>query len=139
MDSGTDPVHALRQARTIAIVGLSDNPDRDSHSIGRYLTEQGYTVYPVNPALKSVLGLKCYARLADIPDHIDIVDVFRRPEYALDIVEQAIKAGAGAVWFQPGTTDPLAVQAAEAAGLAAFPETCIRVIHSRMKYIEAGQ
>lgn len=92
----------LTDAETIAVIGLSPDPSKTSHLIGRYLQRRGYRVVPVNPNVDEVLGEKAYPNLASIPEPVDIVDVFRRAEYAPAIVEEAAQAGAPIVWFQLG-------------------------------------
>src|SRR5579862_2771941 len=92
----------LRSSHTIAVVGLSSNPLRPSNGVSEYMQRAGYRVIPVNPNESEILGEKCYARLEDIPDKIDIVDVFRRSEFVPEIVEAAIRIGARAVWMQEG-------------------------------------
>jgi predicted CoA-binding protein len=119
----------LETATVIAVVGCSDKPWRDSHRIASYLMLQGYRVYPVNPRLESVLGERCYPNVASIPEHVDIVDVFRNPAYVPDAVEDAIAAGAGAVWLQLGITHPEAEERAASAGLDVVADRCIAVDH----------
>src|SRR5579884_2755874 len=92
----------LASIRTIAVVGLSENPARDSHHVAAYLKQHGYRIIPVNPNATEILGEKCYARLEDVPEKIDLVDVFRRPEAVPEIVESALGVGAGALWLQEG-------------------------------------
>src|SRR5713226_7879227 len=102
----------LNKCKTIAVVGLSSNPMRPSHGVAEYLQGAGYHIIPVNPNETEVLGEKSYARLEDVPERIDIVDVFRRSEYAPEIVESAIRAGARAVWMQEGVIHEAAAQQA---------------------------
>src|SRR5438046_2959307 len=90
------------RAKRIAVVGLSDDPSRASHGVASYLQMQGCTILPVNPNLKTVLGERCYASLAEVPEPIDLVDVFRRPEFCAGIVREAIEMGAQGVWLQSG-------------------------------------
>src|SRR5882724_5257617 len=92
----------LKAAHTIAVVGLSDKPDRASHRVAAYLQRHGYRIIPVNPLVTEVLGEKAYARLRDVPDKVDLVDIFRRPEHVPEVVEAAIALGAKAVWMQEG-------------------------------------
>jgi len=99
------------------VVGLSDKPDRDSYQVAAYLQERGYRIIPVNPAVREVLGEKAYARLQDVPEPIDVVDVFRKPEAVPEIVDAAIAAGAKAVWLQEGVIHNAAAEKARAAGL----------------------
>jgi predicted CoA-binding protein len=117
------------RARVIAVVGCSDKPWRDSHRIAAYLQASGYVVYPVNPALDTVLGVTCYPSVQAIPEKVDIVDVFRNPLYVPEIVEDAIAAGAGAIWLQLGVAHPEAERRAAAAGLDVISDLCIAVEH----------
>ena len=123
----------LRAARTIAVVGASPSPDRDSHRVARYLRDHGYRVVPVNPGVDTLLGERCYPDLASIPADvpIDIVDIFRKVEFIPAIVEQAIARQAGAVWMQLGLVDPAAARRARDAGLAVVMDLCIKVEHAR--------
>lgn len=128
-----DPVSPLlKNARTIAVVGISEQPHRDSHRIARYLQQAGYTVYAVNPTLDQVLGLKAYPSLQALPEPVDIVDVFRRPEYVAEVVDDAIAAGAGALWLQFGVVDAVAAQRARDAGLKVVMDRCIKVDHASL-------
>lgn len=122
----------LRRARVIAVVGHSDKPDRDSYRIGQYLRRAGYTVYPVNPAVTEIDGQPSYAALADVPEPIDIVDVFRRSENLPEIVEAAIAVGAKAVWAQLGVSHSDAAHTAEQAGLDLVQNRCIKIEHARL-------
>ena len=107
----------LSQSRTIAVVGLSPNPQRDSHRVARYLKEQGYRVIPVNPMTDEVLGEKSYPDLPSVPEPIDMVDIFRRSELVPLVVDQAIQVGARYIWMQDGVVNQEAADKAEAAGL----------------------
>jgi hypothetical protein len=122
----------LRSARTIAVVGLSANPSRDSHRVARYLREQGYVIIPVNPSIPSVLGERSFPSLESIGAPVDIVDVFRRSECMPGIVAAAIRIGARAVWMQFETGHAEAASAAERAGLQVVVERCIMVDHRRL-------
>jgi len=122
----------LRQARTIAIVGLSPKEDRPSHMVGRYLLDAGYSLFPVNPGQSEILGLKCYPDLVSIPVHIDIVDIFRRSEDVYPIVEEAVKIGAGAIWMQLGIVNQEAAEFARRHGLQTVMDRCIKVDHSTL-------
>jgi len=122
----------LETASTIAIVGLSDRPDRDSYQVAEYLQAHGYRVIPVNPTVDAVLGEQSYARVADIPEMIDIVDVFRRPDSAVEVVADAIEAGARVVWMQLGVVNQEAARMAEAAGLQVVMDRCIKIEHRRL-------
>jgi uncharacterized protein len=119
----------VRESRTVAVVGLSADPARPSFGIARYLVSAGLTVYPVNPALSSWEGLTAYESLADVPTPIDIVDVFRRPEYAVGVAEEAVAAGAGALWLQLGVISPAAATVASEGGLDVVMDRCLAVEH----------
>jgi uncharacterized protein len=122
----------LAASRTIAVVGHSDKPYRDSYGVAQYLRESGYRVYAVNPNLRSVSGDIAYPGLRQLPERIDIVDVFRRAEHLAQIVEDAIAIGARAVWGQFGVVDPAAAERAQAAGLVVVMDRCIKVEHHRL-------
>ena len=123
----------LDECRTIAVVGLSSNSWRPSHSVAGYMKDQGYKVIPVNPNEEEVFGNKSYASLADVPDKIDLVDVFRRSEEAGAVVDEAIKVGAKAVWLQEGVIDDAAAERAAAAGLLVVMNRCWLKEHMRVK------
>ena len=122
----------LTQAKTIALVGHSDNPDRTSYQIAQYLRSVNYTVYPVNPTVDEIDGDISYASLADVPVPIDIVNVFRRSDYLMDVVRQAVDVGAGAIWAQLGVDDPKARTLALEAGIPIATDRCIKVEHRRL-------
>ena len=122
----------LAKAKVIAVVGHSDKPHRTSHRIAQYLRAAGYTVYPVNPTVDTIDGEKSYASLADVPEPIDIVDVFRRSEHLPGIVDAAIAVGAKAIWTQLGVVDIDAQQQALDAGLDVAADVCIKVEHRRL-------
>ncbi len=119
----------LQEAKTIAVVGLSSKPDRSSYGVSAYMQQRGYKIIPVTPAETEVLGEKAYARLEDVPDKIDIVNVFRRSEYVPDIVDSAIAIGAKAIWTQLGVVHEEAAEKAEKAGLTVIMDRCIAVEH----------
>ncbi len=119
----------FQTARTIAIVGLSDKPERDSFRVARYLQAHGYRIIPVNPNLAEVLGERAYASLRDVPEPVDIVDVFRRPDAVPGLVEDAIAIGAKAVWMQEGIAHNAAADRARAAGLQVVMSKCIMKEH----------
>jgi hypothetical protein len=121
--------HVLMNARRIAVVGHSDNPARDSHRIGRYLAGAGYEVFAVNPEARSTPALRFYPDLASVPPPIDIVDIFRRPEFIEAIVDEAIRVGAKVVWMQEGLAHNAAAEKARAAGLVVVMNTCILKAH----------
>jgi predicted CoA-binding protein len=123
----------LQRAQTIAVVGLSDRPERDSNGVARFLQRNGYRIIPVNPNLRGpVLGEQPYASLRDIREHVDIVDIFRRPEYVPQIVEDAIAIGADVVWMQLGITNLAAFQRAKQAGLGVVMDRCMAIEHRRL-------
>jgi predicted CoA-binding protein len=107
----------LMNSKTIAVVGLSPNPQRDSHRVAKYMQEQGYRIIPVNPMADEVLGEKCYPDLKSVPEPIDMVDIFRRSELVLPVVEEAIQVGARYIWMQDGVVNEEAAQKALEAGL----------------------
>jgi len=119
----------LTAARRIAIVGHSDDPARDSYRVGRYLAARGYEVFPVNPNGRSVPGLRFYPDLASVPGPVDVVDIFRRPEAIPDVVEQAIRIGAGTIWMQEGLAHNASAEKARAAGLRVVMDRCIMKEH----------
>jgi predicted CoA-binding protein len=119
----------MLQARRIAVVGMSDDPSRPSHGIGGYLASHGYEVIPVNPNHDQVLGQKCYARLSDVPGEIDLVNVFRRPQFCADVTRDAIAKGAKGVWLQAGIRNEEARKLAEDAGVDFVQDRCIMVEH----------
>lgn len=122
----------LKSSRTIAVVGLSAKRMRPSHGVAQYMQRAGYRIIPVNPHETQVLGEKAYARIEDVPEPIDIVDVFRRSEYVAEIVEAAIRVRAKAVWMQEGVIDEEAAKKARAAGLAVVMDRCILKEHRRL-------
>lgn len=125
-----DPVsEILKVSRTIAVVGISSRKFRPSYGVAEYLQSAGYRIIPVNPAETEVLGEKCYARLEDVPERVDIVDIFRRSEFVPEIVESAIRIGARAAWMQEGVVHPEAAESARRAGLLAVMDTCILKEH----------
>lgn len=122
----------LESAKAIAVVGLSEKPERDSYRVASYLLEQGYTIIPVNPGIREWKGIKAYASLSDVPAQVDIVDIFRRSEHVPDIVDEAIGIGAKAVWMQLGIVNEGAAEKARKAGLEVVMDRCIKVEHSSL-------
>jgi predicted CoA-binding protein len=122
----------LKGVKTIAIVGLSSNPMRASHGVAQYLQSRGFKIYPVNPNETEVLGERAYAKLEDIDDPIDLVDVFRRPEYVSGVVDSAIQKGARCLWLQQGVTHPEAEKRATQAGLLVVSDRCLYREHRRL-------
>ena len=115
----------LETCKTVAVVGLSPRPDRDSNWVAQYIQEHGYRIIPVNPAAQEILGEKCYPDLASIPEPVDVVDIFRRSEEVPTIVADAIKIGARAVWMQKGVVSEEGASAARNAGLTVVMDECI--------------
>jgi predicted CoA-binding protein len=123
----------LNSTKVIAVVGLSDKPDRASYGVASYLKSAGYRIIPINPALKEVLGEKAYASLREVPEKIDLVDIFRRPDAVPQIVDDAIAIGAKAVWMQEGVVHNEAAEKARAAGLKVVMNKCVLKEHIRMR------
>lgn len=119
----------LTACQTIAVVGLSPNPERDSHRVAAYLKSQGYRIIPVNPTIKEVLGETSYPDLLSVPVGVDVVDIFRRPEDVPPIVDQAIRIGAQTVWMQLGIVHEEAAQKARSHGLDVIMDRCTAVEH----------
>jgi hypothetical protein len=122
----------LRTYRTMAVVGLSNDRRRDSHSVSQYMQAAGYRIIPVNPNETEVLGEKAYPDLASVPEPVEIVDIFRRPEYIPAIVDEAITIGAKVIWMQQGIVNEAAAATARAAGLEVVMDSCIRTVHQWM-------
>jgi predicted CoA-binding protein len=126
----TDPIaELLKTAKTIAVVGLSDNPMKPSYGVSQYMQSHGYKIIPVNPQVDEALGEKSYASLLDIPEKIDIVDVFRRPEAVPEIVDQAIQLKVPAIWLQETVVHESAAAKARAAGIFVVMDKCILKEH----------
>ena len=126
-----DRLRILRETHTIAMVGLSSNPFRPSHFAAIYMLSEGYNVIPVNPREGEILGRRCYSSLRDIPEKVDIVDIFRDPSAVSPIVEEAIAIGAKVVWMQLGVINEPAAQRARAAGLEVVMDACVKIEHAR--------
>ncbi|MGC8898228.1 MAG: CoA-binding protein [Bacteroidota bacterium] len=122
----------LTSAKTIAVVGLSDKPERDSYIVAEYLLNNGYTVFPVNPKATSILGMQTYPNLRSVPHSIDIVDVFRRPEAVPPIVDETIEIGAPILWLQLGVINEEAAQRALSHGITVIMNRCIKIEHNRL-------
>ncbi|MFH1393865.1 MAG: CoA-binding protein [Candidatus Micrarchaeota archaeon] len=120
----------LEEAEVIAVVGLSDNPDRPSFQVASYLLGHGYKIIPVNPSIAEWRGIKSYPSLLEITEKIDIVDIFRRSEHMPEIVEQAIRINAKTVWMQLGLVNAEAAKKAEEAGLNVVMDKCMKIEHS---------
>ncbi len=127
-----DPItEILNKCKTIAVVGLSSNPMRPSHGVTEYMQSAGYRIIPVNPNETEVLGEKSYARLEEVPEKIDVVDIFRRAEAVPQVVESAIRVGTKVVWMQLGIENEAAAEKARAAGLVVVEDACILIEHKK--------
>jgi len=125
-----DPItEILKTAKTIAVVGLSDNPLRPSHGVSAYMQSQGYRIIPVNPRIESCLGEKSYASLLDVPRKIDIVNIFRRPEFVEAVVDQAIQLKVPVIWMQEDVIHQRAAEKARRAGAFVVMDRCILKEH----------
>jgi uncharacterized protein len=126
----TDPLkYLLKCAKTIAVIGLSDNPMRVSHGVSAYMQSQGYRIIPVNPKIQSSLGETAYGSLLDVPEKIDIVNIFRRPEFVEAVVDQAIQLQVPAIWMQEGVIHEKAAEKARKAGTFVVMDSCILKEH----------
>jgi predicted CoA-binding protein len=122
----------LSQARRIAVVGLSDKPWRASNGVARYLQQSGYEILPVNPNIDAALGVRSFARLEDIEESVDIIDVFRRPEFVHDLVAPSLRSGAKLVWMQEGVHDAEAADLLRQSGVEVVMDRCLMVEHARL-------
>ena len=120
----------LQNAKTIAVVGLSDNPDRESYAVSREMQHRGYRIIPVNPNITEVLGEKAYASLEDIKGSVDIIDIFRRSDALKAVVEEAVHTTAPVIWAQQGVYDEEAAEIASQHGKTMVMDRCIMVMHS---------
>lgn len=136
--SGGPTAELLKTSMTIAVVGLSNRRMRPSYAVAEYLISAGYRIIPVNPQVAEVLGEESYARLEDVPEPVDIVDIFRRSLFVPEIVESAIRIGARAVWMQEGVAHPEAAERARRAGLFVIMNTCISKEHARVASLKNG-
>jgi uncharacterized protein len=128
--TGVDPIaDLLRNSKTIAVVGLSDDPMRPSHGVSAYMQSHGYRIIPVNPQIESSLGENSYPSLLDVPEKIDMVNIFRRPEFVEEIVDQAIRLKVPAVWMQESVIHEKAAAKARQAGLFVVMDLCILKEH----------
>lgn len=132
MNSDKEMKDILLSAKTIASVGLSSNQEKESYWIVSYLKEQGYRIIPVNPTATEILGERAYPDLSSIPEQVDVVQVFRKPEDVPPVVDEAIKIGAKVVWMQEGISHQEAAQKARDAGLQVVMDACMRATHRRL-------
>lgn len=131
----SDPIaEVLKRSKTIAVVGLSCNPLRASHGVSAYMQSQGYRIIPVNPHIEECLGEKAYPSLLDVPDEIDIVNIFRRPQFVEEVVEEAIQLKVPAIWMQEEVVHEQAAEKARRAGIFVVMDRCILKDHrARMR------
>jgi predicted CoA-binding protein len=122
----------FNKIKTIAIVGLSDDPSRPSFEVGKYLMDHGFKVIPVNPNIDNFLGIKSYRSLSDIKETVDVVDIFRRSEFVEPIVDEAIKIGAKTIWMQEGITNKKAADKAQTSGLTVVMDMCMMKTHKKI-------
>jgi len=128
-----DPETIVKEAETVAVVGLSNDPEKYSHEVGSYLKEQGYRIIPVNPTEEEVIGERAYDTVDQIPERIDVVDVFLPPEKTSEIAEDAVRAEAKALWLQEGIENAEARRIAEEGGLAYVEDRCMRKTHESLQ------
>lgn len=129
MQSDTKLIELLQTCKTIAVVGLSDRPDRASYGVAQYMQAQGYRIIPVNPNAAEILGERCYASLLDIPHAVDVVNVFRKSEDVLPIAQQAVHISAKCLWQQIGVMNHEADALAQAHGLLGVMDRCLKIEH----------
>ena len=130
MSSPSDPIRdLLLRAKTIAVVGLSSDPMRPSFGVSQFMQRKGYRIIPVNPNETEVLGARAYGSLAEIPEPVDLVDVFRRPQFVPEVVDEAIRLNIPAIWLQEGVVHKVAAQKARDAGLTVVMDLCILKEH----------
>ena len=132
MNSEKEVKEILLSAKTVAAVGLFSNAAKESFGIVQYLKDQGYKIIPVNPSATEIMGEKAYPDLSSIPDKVDVVQVFRKPEDVPPVVDEAIKIGAKVVWMQEGIVNEEAAQKARDAGLKVVMDACMRVMHRHL-------
>ena len=121
----------FKKIKSIAIVGLSDKPDRPSYEVGKYLMDRGFKIFPVNPNISNFLGIKSYKTLSDIKEKIDVVDIFRKSEFVDPIIDEAIKIGAKGIWMQEGIVDEVSANKARVAGLTVIMNMCMMKAHKK--------
>lgn len=132
-DSHTDDeIRKIYSLKNVAVVGMSKNPNKAAHYVPKYLLEQGFNVIPVNPTATEILGKKCYPSLLEIPDTVDIVDIFRPSEQVMPVVEESIRIKPKVVWLQEGIHNPEAEEAARVAGIKVVYNRCMLAEHQRL-------
>ena len=122
----------FKKIKTIAIVGLSDKPERPSYKVGKYLMDKGFKIFPVNPNIDNFLGIKSYETLSNIKEKIDVIDIFRKSEFVEPIIEEAIKIGAKTIWMQEGVINENAATRARSAGLTVVMNMCMMKEHKKI-------
>lgn len=122
----------FNQIKTIAIVGISDKPDRPSFAVGKYLIDCGFKIFPVNPNIDNFFGIKAYKTLSEIKEKIDVVDIFRKSEFVEPIIEEAIAVSAKMIWMQEGVSNEKAASTARAAGLTVIMDMCMMKEHKKI-------
>ena len=122
----------LKNSTTIAVVGISNKPERDSYKVAEYLQKQGYKIIPINPAIKEVLGEKAYSSLTQVSMPVDIIDVFRRSEEVPGVIKEALKSKPKAIWLQLGVVNEEAAKQAIEEGLTVIMDRCIKIEHNRL-------
>ncbi len=122
----------LRKYRTVAVVGVSSREDRPSYRVARYLKEHGYRIIPVNPGETDVLGERCYPDICSVPEPVEVVDVFRRPQHVPRVVAEAMSSGAKAIWMQEGVVHEAAARRARKAGLEVVMDRCMKKEHEKL-------
>ncbi len=131
--ANADPEAIVKEAKTIAVVGLSDDPEKYSYEVGSYLQEQGYRIIPVNPNNEEVFGEPAYDSVEQIPEQVDVVDVFLPPEKTPEIAEDAVRAGAKVLWLQEGIENEEARRIAEEGGLTYIEDACMKQTHEGLR------
>jgi uncharacterized protein len=131
--ANSEPETIVKEAKTIAVVGLSNDPEKPSQEVGSYLKEQGYRVVPVNPGEEEVLGERAYDTVEQIPEEVDVVDVFLPPDKTPGVAEDAVRAGAKVLWLQEGIKNSEARRIAQEGGLAYVEDRCMRKTHEGMR------
>jgi predicted CoA-binding protein len=131
--SNSDPETIVREAKTVAVVGASNDPEKYSHEVGSHLKEQGYRIIPVNPTEEEVLGERAYDTVDQIPEEVDVVEVFLPAEKTPQIAQDAVRAGARVLWLQEGVENQEARQIAEEGGLAYVEDRCMRKTHESLQ------
>ncbi|MEC7788487.1 MAG: CoA-binding protein [Chloroflexota bacterium] len=139
MTTDTDPIELMRKSKSIAVVGVSARPNRASYEVAEYLINAGYEVFLVNPRETKILGREVYDSVSSLPKKVDIVDIFRKATDVPSVVEDAIKAGAGAVWMQLDIVNETAASEAISAGLEVVMDRCTKIEHQKISDMEQAE